>query len=750
MGRIVEKKKKKGRPSLLDLQKRSLKQQQQQFRKTTINNNNKTPNSKIQNPSPNFSSAGVRRSTRRNPNPNSDPEDEPPSTGKRREKKKRKLVNLKLPNEDHHDDDDEDDDDENEEELHSDEVRENSGSDDDASPGSNLRKRKIDSISNGSGVPEIHKGEKHSSGVATTKQASTQQESNKLDDGTATPLPDKSLLLFILDRLQKKDTYGVFADPVDPEELPDYHEVIENPMDFSTVRKKLSNGAYANLEQFEKDVFLICSNAMQYNAPDTIYFRQARSIQELAMRNFDNLRVDSDDNEAEPEPKVVRRGRPPTKNLKRPPGRPPLERANSDFAETTVATAGGTTNRSNNEMRKASHLEKYGSTDSFARSFYGSSRVGDACIGWSVERYERADDTTGSASRGLFMKHGKKHIVLDETRRNTYNSYSLACGQEPSVLTAFDRERKQLIAVGLHTEYGYARSLARFAAKIGPVAWKIASKKIERCLPTAVKFGPGWVGESEAPAERPMQQESLASVGQQTPPSSLPAPTVTASAPTQAVADSSGDESAQKPQGEQLSGTHKSCIRSNLNEESSKALSPPTFGIDATSVSSCIMPSTDAPETCASSQSSTMVNILTNGTGSMRQGIPYQIPQISTTQPHINGLNGSYGLNFAAQMGKMIGAGRPTVFNLQSNPSSVTLPRTETQSPQPLATDSNGLGEAKLGNSSKIRPKDGLPNTGSNQKVGSTPPDLNVGFQSPGSPVTGKADSVQPDLALQL
>lgn len=34
-------------------------------------------------------------------------------------------------------------------------------------------------------------------------------------------------------------------------QLPDYHDIIENPMDFGTVRKKLDGGAYANLEQFE-------------------------------------------------------------------------------------------------------------------------------------------------------------------------------------------------------------------------------------------------------------------------------------------------------------------------------------------------------------------------------------------------------------------------------------------------------------------------------------------------------------------
>ncbi|KAK7287585.1 hypothetical protein RIF29_00866 [Crotalaria pallida] len=65
------------------------------------------------------------------------------------------------------------------------------------------------------------------------------------------PLPDKRTLEMILDKLQKKDKYGVFAEPVDTEELPDYHDVIEHPMDFATVRKKLANASYPTLEQFE-------------------------------------------------------------------------------------------------------------------------------------------------------------------------------------------------------------------------------------------------------------------------------------------------------------------------------------------------------------------------------------------------------------------------------------------------------------------------------------------------------------------
>lgn len=51
--------------------------------------------------------------------------------------------------------------------------------------------------------------------------------------------------------------------------------------------------------------------------------------------------------------------------------------------------------------------------------------------------------------------------------------------------------------VGLNADYSYSRSLARFAATLGPVAWNVASKRIEQGLPPGFKYGRGWVGEYE-------------------------------------------------------------------------------------------------------------------------------------------------------------------------------------------------------------------------------------------------------------
>lgn len=44
-------------------------------------------------------------------------------------------------------------------------------------------------------------------------------------------------------------------------QLPDYHDIIKHPMDFSTIRNKLSNGNYANLEQFEVRILLLVNEA---------------------------------------------------------------------------------------------------------------------------------------------------------------------------------------------------------------------------------------------------------------------------------------------------------------------------------------------------------------------------------------------------------------------------------------------------------------------------------------------------------
>ncbi|KAL5053016.1 hypothetical protein RYX36_033698 [Vicia faba] len=327
------------------------------------------------------------------------------------------------------------------------------------------------------------------------RKATDSKHGSQVVSGPTTPLPDKKLLLFILDILQNKDTHGVFSEPVDPEELLDYHDIVKHPMDFGTIRKKLDEGLYICLEQFENDVFLVCSNAMQYNSLDTIYYRKARAMQERAKKDFENLRQDSDDededdNDSEPPPpKIVQRGRPPGKHTKKSLGTSPSELVVPEsFLDATLASVGASGSNGYN-LRKV--VSKFQPTDASARSFHNNSE------GYTNLTFEWENEFPPSVVK-VVLRYGKQQFTVDETRRDIYRN-PVPVGNEPPVLTAFEDNFKQLLSVGLHVKHSYARSLANFAANLGPVSWKVASRKISSVLPPGHEFGPGWVSDDDVP-----------------------------------------------------------------------------------------------------------------------------------------------------------------------------------------------------------------------------------------------------------
>jgi len=77
------------------------------------------------------------------------------------------------------------------------------------------------------------------------------------------------------------DPYGwVFRDAVDPVlfGLPDYFEVVKNPMHLLLVKKKLENAVYTDMASFERDVKLVFENAILYNGEDSDVGTLAKTI----------------------------------------------------------------------------------------------------------------------------------------------------------------------------------------------------------------------------------------------------------------------------------------------------------------------------------------------------------------------------------------------------------------------------------------------------------------------------------------
>jgi len=90
----------------------------------------------------------------------------------------------------------------------------------------------------------------------------------------------KAKCLDALKVVQSHQHAWVFNTPVDPVELglPDYFEVVKKPMDLGTIRKKLENGCYHSLEEFEGHVHLTFDNAMLYNPEGSVVYNMAKEM----------------------------------------------------------------------------------------------------------------------------------------------------------------------------------------------------------------------------------------------------------------------------------------------------------------------------------------------------------------------------------------------------------------------------------------------------------------------------------------
>ncbi|XP_054707392.1 bromodomain-containing protein 7-like [Uloborus diversus] len=103
--------------------------------------------------------------------------------------------------------------------------------------------------------------------------------------------PLQILLYYLLKKLQLKDPQEFFAWPVTDVIAPGYSSIIANPIDFSTINKKIDDREYKSVSEFKSDVKLMCDNAMTYNRADTVYYKSARRLWHVAQKlmNRDQL-----------------------------------------------------------------------------------------------------------------------------------------------------------------------------------------------------------------------------------------------------------------------------------------------------------------------------------------------------------------------------------------------------------------------------------------------------------------------------
>ena len=87
---------------------------------------------------------------------------------------------------------------------------------------------------------------------AGSRKAEAVEESKAAEGKTRTgPLMDRCAA--ILEVLSLRDDSFWFLAPVSPEDVPDYYDVIDSPMDYGTIKGKLEAGTYSDAAAFAPD-----------------------------------------------------------------------------------------------------------------------------------------------------------------------------------------------------------------------------------------------------------------------------------------------------------------------------------------------------------------------------------------------------------------------------------------------------------------------------------------------------------------
>lgn len=99
------------------------------------------------------------------------------------------------------------------------------------------------------------------------------------------------LLEHLLRQLERKDPHEIFAWPVNDMIAPGYSDVIDCPMDFSTMRKKIVQNKYNDVNDFKDDFKLMIDNCCKYNRPDTIFYEVGKKLLNAGMKIMSKERL---------------------------------------------------------------------------------------------------------------------------------------------------------------------------------------------------------------------------------------------------------------------------------------------------------------------------------------------------------------------------------------------------------------------------------------------------------------------------
>ncbi|XP_076638014.1 ATP-dependent chromatin assembly factor large subunit isoform X2 [Colletes latitarsis] len=127
-----------------------------------------------------------------------------------------------------------------------------------------------------------------------TKRAAEIEQDKEPIKGSMSRLPE-----LLADIRHHRDSWP-FLSPVTRDEVPDYHDIISNPMDFGTIKYKLNNGDYETLEDFFGDCQLVFNNCQAYNEEHSSVYKAGMRLFKYFEKRCKELRLSYDEELLQP------------------------------------------------------------------------------------------------------------------------------------------------------------------------------------------------------------------------------------------------------------------------------------------------------------------------------------------------------------------------------------------------------------------------------------------------------------------
>ncbi|KAL2333100.1 hypothetical protein Fmac_014313 [Flemingia macrophylla] len=145
--------------------------------------------------------------------------------------------------------------------------------------------------------------------IVEKKQQDKERKDNSLNNDNKNKRKDKAIKVVCDDLfdsnadekcpIKKRHKHKELYQLISSIKVEHYYKIVKQPMDFGTIRAKLKEDMYTNLELFKRDVILIFSNAMNANLATSKYYQAAKDISKYAMWIFEALSADPEHFESE-------------------------------------------------------------------------------------------------------------------------------------------------------------------------------------------------------------------------------------------------------------------------------------------------------------------------------------------------------------------------------------------------------------------------------------------------------------------